>query len=134
MLSKIHNAIFSNSQLNYKYMKKVDKIVLNRFDSWQSDPVPGFNDGDDPLALKYFGHTSSDDNIFGEIQIVPMLTGLFWEVEHTAIYKPKPEYKGISRSFEMRQQTQEVLNGLKKFEETFEKLLSENRNNGNHKT
>lgn len=115
-------------------ISRVNKIVLNSFDSWVSDPVPSFNDDDDPLALKYYGHTPYSNNIIGEIQIVPMLTGLFWEVEHAAIYKPKPEFKGISRSLEMRQQTQKVLNELKNFEETFEKLISKGRNNGSQDT
>ncbi len=106
-------------------ISRVKKIVIKRFDSWVSDPIPSFNDGNDPLALKYFGHTSVSDSVFGEIQIVPMLTGLFWEVEHAAIYKPKPEYRGISRSLEMQYKTNEVLNALKEFEETFEKLLRE---------
>ena len=62
------------------------------------------------------------DKIHGEIQIVPMLTGLFWHVEHEAIYKPKPELKSLANSLEMRERTQDVLNALKAFEQTFERL------------
>jgi hypothetical protein len=53
-----------------------------------------------------------------------MLTGLFWQVEHEAIYKPKPEYKSIANSLEMKERTQDVLNALKAFEETFELLYN----------
>ncbi|MFH0925976.1 MAG: hypothetical protein V1872_10180 [bacterium] len=73
-------------------------------------------------ALKYFGYCSLEDTVYGEIQIVPMLTGLFWEVEHEAIYKPKHEFQKIASSFEMRKRIQEVLDALESFEETFEKL------------
>jgi len=85
--------------------------------------VPGFNDDDEDLALKYIGHTSGSKIIYGELQIAPMLTGLFWKVEHSAIYKPKPEFKGALRSFEMQQRCQEVLNALKEFEKSFERII-----------
>jgi ppGpp synthetase/RelA/SpoT-type nucleotidyltranferase len=101
---------------------RIDRCIRNNFDSWKADHVPGYKEGDENQALKYFGHCSSEDAIYGEIQIVPMLTGLFWEVEHEAIYKPKPEFKGIAKSLEMRERTQEVLDALKSFEETFERL------------
>lgn len=103
-------------------LRRVDKKIRKNFHSWTADHVPGYSEGDDIQAFKYFGFLSSEDRITCEIQIVPMLTGLFWKVEHEAIYKPKPELKNISRSLEMRERTQEVLNSLKAFEKTFEKL------------
>jgi hypothetical protein len=57
------------------------------------------------------------------------VTGLFWEIEHSTIYKPTPELKGIAESLEMQQCTQEVLDALKKFEEEFEKLLRQSSGN-----
>lgn len=52
-----------------------------------------------------------------------MLIGLFWELEHSTIYKPSPELKGIGASLEMRQRTTDVLKALKQFEEEFDRLL-----------
>lgn len=101
---------------------RVDKCLNIHFGSWTADHVQGYNEGDENQALKYFGFCSEEDHIYGEIQIVPMLTGLFWQVEHEAIYKPKPEFKSIANSLEMKERTQDVLDALKAFEETFENL------------
>jgi Region found in RelA / SpoT proteins len=103
-------------------LKRIDECLRDHFHLWTADHMPGYNAGDDIQALKYYGFCSDEDLISSEIQILPMLTGLFWKVEHEAIYKPKPEFKNIARSLEMRERTQEVLNSLKAFEETFEEL------------
>lgn len=58
--------------------------LRRRFPSWIYDPVPGYDKGP-PLAEKYHGYCDASGMIRGELQIVPMLTGLFWEVEHAAI-------------------------------------------------
>ena len=92
------------------------------FSSWTSDPVPG-DESEEPLASKYYGYCSRNTKVRAELQIVPMLIGLFWEVEHSTIYKPSPELKGIGASLEMRQCTTDVLKALKQFEEEFERLL-----------
>lgn len=101
---------------------RVDKRLRIHFCSWTADHVPGYKEGDENQALKYFGFCSEEDHVLGEIQIVPMLTGLFWQVEHEAIYKPKPVFKSIANCFEMKERTQDVLDALKAFEETFEIL------------
>lgn len=101
---------------------RIDKCIKRYFDSWNADHVPGYKEGDEKQALKYFGYCSPEGTIYAEIQIVPMLTGLFWKVEHEAIYKPKPEFKGIANPLEMKERTQDVLDALKAFEETFESL------------
>ncbi|MGO4883705.1 MAG: hypothetical protein ACLP59_23235 [Bryobacteraceae bacterium] len=54
--------------------------------------------------------------------IVSMLTGLFWEVEHSAIYKPDPRLNGIAEDRGMRERTTDVVNALRAFEEQFEAL------------
>ena len=72
-------------------------------------------------ASTYYGFCSeASQKVKGEYQIVPMLTGLFWEVEHSAMYKPASSLKGVTRSPEMQQRYREVLNALKAFEEEFE--------------
>ena len=103
-------------------MKRIDDCLNEYIQNWDADHVPGFDESDEIQALKYFGYCTNEKRIISEIQIVPMLTGLFWKVEHEAIYKPKPEFKNIARSLEMRERTQMVLNSLKAFEETFEEL------------
>lgn len=100
----------------------VDLILRKRFPSWIADPVPSYVENEDPLALKYHGYCKASSTIRGEYQIVPMLTGLFWEVEHSAIYKPTPRLKGIARSLAMRERTEDVLRALRAFEEEFEQL------------
>lgn len=58
---------------------------------WTSDPILGGNDRDETIAFKYHGYCGTNANVRGELQVVPMLIGLFWEVEHSAIYKPSPK-------------------------------------------
>jgi hypothetical protein len=52
-----------------------------------------------------------------------MLTGLFWEVEHAAIYKPAPRFHGVADSIEMKQRRTAVLEALRAFETQFENLV-----------
>ena len=68
---------------------------------------PATKKGDAPIALKYFGYGRASDRIRAEYQIVPMLAALFWEVEHSVIYKPSPGLKGVARSLEMQQRTRD---------------------------
>jgi hypothetical protein len=56
-----------------------------------------------------------------------MLVGLFWDVEHSALYKPTPELRGVARSLAMQERTQEVLRSLTAFEEEFERSRNETR-------
>ena len=91
--------------------------------SWVPDPVPGFAEADEPLALKYHGFCRVSGKIRAEVQIVPMLTALFWEIEHSALYKPSPILKGVTSNPQMQQRTQEVLQALKAFEEEFANLI-----------
>lgn len=100
-----------------------DQSVHRRFSSWISDPVPSAKPGEEPLAFKYHGYCSASATVRGEIQVVPVLTGLFWEIEHSIIYKPSPELKGIEQSLEMQQRTNEVLSALRSFEDEFERLV-----------
>ena len=105
-------------------VSEINEALRTQFSSWDSDPVPAENE--DILAYKYYGYCAeASRKVSGEYQVVPMLTGLFWKVEHDAIYKPDPKLKGIARSLEMRECTREVLNALQKFEREFERLLGE---------
>ena len=88
-------------------------------------PIPSQGSGTriPPLALKYYGDVDASPTIRGEYQVVPLSTGLFWEIEHAAIYKPTLELKGVAESLEMKERTQDVINALQRFEETFERLM-----------
>jgi hypothetical protein len=97
----------------------IDSKLRKVFPSWTADPV---EDDGDILAFKYHGKRRKSDRIKGEYQVVSMLTGLFWEVEHSAIYKPDIELRGIDQNFGMRERTRDVAKALRAFEEYFEAL------------
>ena len=48
---------------------------------------------------------------------------MFWEVEHSAIYKPSPELVGVVKTAEMKQLKGEVLAALKAFDNEIERLV-----------
>ncbi len=103
---------------------EADTVLRKTYPDWISDSVPGLDPTEPPMALKYHGLCHSSRRVQGEFQIVPLLTGLFWEVEHSAIYKPAPSLKGVDRSLAMQQRTQEVLRALCAFEREFERQIS----------
>jgi len=90
---------------------------------WKADPVPASEASEPPLALKYSGKWAADARITAEIQIVSLLIGLFWEVEHSAIYKPNPNLRGVARSSAVTQRRDEVLSALQRFEAVFEDAI-----------
>ena len=102
-------------------LAEIDSHLQTFFSSWTPDPVRG--ESGEPLAFKYHGFCQATEKIMGEYQIVSMLTGLFWEVEHSAIYKPIPRLKGMAESIKMRERTADVLEALRAFEEEFESLI-----------
>jgi ppGpp synthetase/RelA/SpoT-type nucleotidyltranferase len=100
---------------------EVDEQIRNRFESWE---VSVLGEDDLPLGLQYSGYCrKASDRVRGEIQIVPMLIGLFWEVEHSAIYKPSAELKRVASHPEIRRCASEVYKALKAFDQQFEALL-----------
>ena len=88
---------------------EVDRALRKLFNSWTADPV---NVDGEVLALKYYGYSAASTRIRGEYQVVSMLTGLFWEVEHSAIYKPTPRLKNIARSLAMQKRSKDVFECL----------------------
>jgi len=106
-------------------MIDVDSILreVNAFREWMPDPV---RDNGKIQALKYSGYCADASSLIGgEYQIVSVLTGLFWNIEHSAIYKPSPQLKGVVRSLTMQERTKDVLEALSAFEEEFERLVRE---------
>jgi hypothetical protein len=109
-------------------LAEIDQALRERFPDWVADPIFGAGAGDsdrdaEPLAFKYHGLCEASPTVQGELQIVSMLIGLFWQVEHAAIYKPTPELKGMVRSLEMRERTQDVYSALADFEAEFERQV-----------
>lgn len=107
-------------------LAEIEPELRKRFASWKADPVlvPSSGNGQ-PLASKYSGYCEASANVRGELQIVSMLVGLFWEVEHSGIYKPIPQLKGIDRSRKMKPRLAEVYDALKAFDEEFEAHVRE---------
>ena len=102
------------------WLAEVDTLLRNVFPAWTSDPVTA--DGE-VQALKYYGYCPQASNkVKGEYQVVSMLTGLFWEVEHSAIYKPDARLGQIALHLGMQQRTADVVKALRAFEDQFETL------------
>jgi hypothetical protein len=94
----------------------VDSLLRTEFLDWKPDHV--IEDGQQ-LAFKYNGkHSEFSKDIWCEYQIMSALIGLFWEVEHAAIYKQVPGLKGLGPL--MQEQTSAVNRALKGFEDEFE--------------
>ncbi len=84
--------------------------------------VPFRDDPREALGQKYSGFLEKvSDRVRGEYQIVSMLVGLFWEVEHSTLYKPTLELRGVARSLSMLERNRQVLSSLAAFEEEFER-------------
>jgi len=104
----------------------VDRCLNELFAGRAANPVP--DETGAALALKYYGYCRGvSDKVRGEYQVVPMLVGLFWEVEHSAMYKPDPSLKGIGKSTEMKKLKADVEDALMRFEAGVERFVSENR-------
>lgn len=88
--------------------------LRRRFPLWTPDPVREHHEGP-ILAEAYYGYCDASEIIQGEIQVVPMLTGLFWEVEHAAIYKPSPRLVDLVRRPVMQERVSQVLKSLQAF-------------------
>jgi hypothetical protein len=96
-----------------------------RLNGWTADPVSASSRGADLIALKYSGRWNANDPFKTEIQLVSMLVGLFWEVEHSAIYKPHPNLRGIAKSMEMSKRIAAVENALREFEIEFQRIVDD---------
>jgi len=103
-------------------MKSVNVILSDTFKDWSTD-----HDMHGGMQIYKYYNEIGDLKIPCEIQIVSMLTGKFWDVEHAALYKPNPAYKGaIEGSFTMDRLYKDVMNKLAEFEKAFEETLQGN--------
>lgn len=78
-------------------LAEADGELRKRLPSWAPDPIPGYANSEEPMALRYHGYCKARSKIRGEFQIVPILTALFREAEHSAIYKPSPRLHPVAQ-------------------------------------
>jgi hypothetical protein len=94
---------------------KIDDALRERFGDWTSNGISEIDGG----GHSYFGYCQSGDEphrVRGEYQIVSMLIGRYWDVEHAALYK----YRGGARLDDVRAKHREVVHALQEFEATYE--------------
>jgi ppGpp synthetase/RelA/SpoT-type nucleotidyltranferase len=104
-------------------VREIDQILrrVKAIEDWTSDPVDA---NQATIAFKYSGHYSpASTRVKGEYQVVSLLTGRFWEVEHSAMYKPGPTIKDATEAPLMQRRRQAVLRELAAFEDEFERLV-----------
>jgi hypothetical protein len=114
--------VFPNDKL-----LKVDREIQQHepFKDWKSDPVKyarGY-----AQTPKYYGTWADvSSRVLGEYQVVPMLIGRFWEVEHSAIYKPAGWAKGADRDHDLKNLRTKIEVALSRFEQKFEEFVKRN--------
>jgi hypothetical protein len=102
-------------------LSEIDSIWRQVYPQWDPD---GFREGGLELGFKYCGFCKEASALVkGEYQIVSVLTGLFWDVEHSVMYKPDQRLGFVCDHIGMNQRTGEVLQALRGFEEEFEAAL-----------
>ncbi|MGB8260164.1 MAG: hypothetical protein WCE75_07425 [Terracidiphilus sp.] len=112
-LAGVRVLVFPNERLI-----EVDRVLRPHFQNWTCKPVK--DESGAILAPKYFGHCDgASEKILGEYQIAPMLLGLFWEVEHPAMYK----FRAVARFKMMRERRANVERALSEFETGLEGFL-----------
>ena len=123
-LAGIRVLVFPRSRVN-----EVDTALRIPFAEWSPDPVLDAHQA--ILAYKYSGRCAQvNSSIKAEYQVVPMLIGLYWEVEHPAIYKPAPTKKAPkdkADSGPMEKLDATVTEALLSFEAEFERLKLDRR-------
>jgi len=72
--------------------------------------------------LKYHGYCGDHCKVRAEIQLMSMLVGLFWEVEHGTLYKPGERLRRMEVSLRMQEQNADVIRALTAFETHFESI------------
>ena len=102
---------------------RINNEFAQQFAAWEPDHQHLENGVKLLFMYKYHGVIPKENGVPAEVQIMPMLAGLFSDVEHDALYKPKEQYKGIARSLQMRNLRSEVLQVLDRFEEAFESYV-----------
>lgn len=104
-------------------LEEVHASVSEKYAHWTPDPV---ETGPPPKwrAWKYYGYCPTSPRVQAEIQVVPMLTGLFWQVEHDAFYKPRDAVlRGAVNKPIVRERTEAVYDAFEALEAILEQEL-----------
>jgi hypothetical protein len=118
-LAALRILVFPKSRLE-------DVHASAKYAEWTSDPV---KTGTPPRfrAWKYHGFCSTSSRVRAELQLVPMLTGLFWQIEHDAFYKPRdPVLMGAAKKPVIRERTDRVYEAFDELEDVLERELQRN--------
>ena len=105
-------------------LEQVHNLLSENYADWTADPVmtgspPKFR------AWKYHGIGPADSRIRAEIQVAPMLTGLFWQIEHDAFYKPRdPVLRGAAKKLIVQEHTEAVYDAFETLEKVLEQEIS----------
>lgn len=114
-LAGVRVLVFPNSR-----SVEVDHILFDHFRGWTYKPVK--DDNGSVLAPKYYGYCDEvSHKVQGEYQVVPMLIGLFWEVEHSAMYK----FRELANSKEMQKNRAQVELALSAFDAGIERFVQD---------
>jgi hypothetical protein len=113
-------------------LEEVLRIVRDEYGEWTPDPV---TTGAPPrvLAWKYHGYIRASPCVRAELQVVSMLTGLFWQVEHGALYKPRdPALMGAVRRDRVQRPVERVYDAFDEIEDVIERELQKDREPTTH--
>lgn len=103
-------------------VREIDCVLRARLVDWTADPVPAASGTGRALALKYHGYCSTHRAVRAELQLMSMLVGMYWEVEHGALYKPGDRLRNLEVSVRMQERSADVIRAMQAFEEQFEDL------------
>lgn len=96
---------------------RIQKIISREF-SWKLDPEFF------AFGSQFQGRLRGCKKIGCEIQIIPMLIGKFWDVEHFVRYKPHPSYRfRIKNDTEINDLSKDIYELLENFQVRFCDLL-----------
>lgn len=124
-LAALRVLVFPRSRLD-----EVNALVLSKYGDWTRDPVMT-GEPKQWRAHKYFGECPTSLEIQAEIQVVPMLTGLFWQIEHDAFYKPRdPVLRAAVNKPSVRERREGVYQAFEKLERTLQDELERNAAQG----
>jgi len=112
-LAAVRVLVFPNRRLD-----EVDRTLRAHFQDWTAKPLKDRKH--EVLAPRYFGYCKEVSGaVRAEYQVVPMLLGLFWRVEHPAMYK----FRRVANSRQMRRRRDEVEHVLAHFEQGIEPYI-----------
>ena len=101
-------------------LEEVHVTLRTQYFDWTADPVQTVMPSR-LLAWKYHGFCSASLRIRAEIQIMSMLTGLFWHVEHDTFYKPHdPDLRGAAKKLTMKSHINHIYAAFEELEAALE--------------